>query len=275
MAPDGRFTMPSIPPGGYTLAAIATMPSGETFMATQRIEVNGVDVSGIQLTPRPPLAIAGRFLDASGAPMPGVTLPVTNLSAGVAAGVGGPGVRPTISPSDAQGAFSLKDILPGRYVFGGAMTFGPSIATTTWALQSVMADGKDITDLPIEITPETAPKEVVATLTDQWQGVTGRLSDGAGAAATDYVVVLFPADKTYWLHGSRRIVAARPDSSGRFTLGGSGIFSVPPGDYLLAAVTDLGKDEQYDPALLNQLLQAAAPLTLKPGEKKTQDLVIR
>lgn len=275
VGPDGRFTIPSVAPGGYILEAVATMPSGELFIATQRIEMNGVDMAGLQLTPRPPLSIAGRFVSTTGAALPGLTLPVTLIGTGVPAGVGGPGLRPTVTPANAQGAFTIRDMMPGRYVFGGAMTFGPSTDTTTWALQSVVADGKDITDTAIDVTPETLPKEIVATLTDQWQNVSGRLLDGAGAPATDYVVVVFPADKTMWLHGSRRVATARPDTSGRFTLGGSGILALPSGDYLLAAVTDLGKDEQYDPALLTQLAAAAVPFTLAPGEKKTQDLVIR
>jgi hypothetical protein len=43
----------------------------------------------------------------------------------------------------------------------------------------------------------------------------------------------------------------------------------------LAAVRDLGRDEQFDPSFLATLASAAAPITIGPGEKKTQDLVIR
>jgi hypothetical protein len=34
-------------------------------------------------------------------------------------------------------------------------------------------------------------------------------------------------------------------------------------------------DEQFDPAFLGQVVPAAIPLTLGPGEKKIQDLAIR
>ena len=120
-----------------------------------------------------------------------------------------------------------------------------------------------------------SPKDLTVTFTDKWQGVSGKLQTTEGQPATDYTVVVFPADKNYWTFGSRRIATARPATDGSFTLGGSGIASLPPGQYMLAAVTDTTKDEQYDPALLNQLLVAGTPITLVPGERKVQNLVIR
>ena len=50
---------------------------------------------------------------------------------------------------------------------------------------------------------------------------------------------------------------------------------LPPGDYLLAAVTDLERNEEYDPAFLASLVTAAVPVTLLPGQRKVQDLVVK
>jgi hypothetical protein len=46
----------------------------------------------------------------------------------------------------------------------------------------------------------------------------------------------------------------------------------PPGEYLLAAVTDLRPSEQYDPGFLAELSKESIKLTIGPGEKKTQDV---
>mgnify|MGYP006269971745 CR=1 FL=1 len=189
--------------------------------------------------------------------------------------VSGPGVRPAVQPSDPTGAFRITDIAPGRYLFGGAVYFGANAITTTWTLHSVMAGERDITDLPVDLTAEKLPKEVVVTFTDKWQAVSGQLQTAQSQPASDYTVIVFPADKNYWTFGTRRILTARPSSDGTFTLGGSGITSLPAGQYILAAVTDISKDEQYDPALLNQLINAGTPITLVPGERKVQNLVIR
>ena len=67
----------------------------------------------------------------------------------------------------------------------------------------------------------------------------------------------------------------RPAADGQFSFGGPGVASLPSGDYFLAAVMDLGRDEQFAPSFLAALVQAAAPITIAPGEKKIQDLVIR
>jgi hypothetical protein len=58
-------------------------------------------------------------------------------------------------------------------------------------------------------------------------------------------------------------------------LSGAGPTTLPPGKYLLAAVTDIDRDEQFDPAFLGALVPAAVPVTLQPGEKRVQDLVIK
>jgi hypothetical protein len=145
----------------------------------------------------------------------------------------------------------------------------------TWTLQSVALDGRDVTDLPVEISADAGPRRVVVTFSDRHQELSGRLQSGSGAPASEYTIVAFPEDRAYWSYGSRRIVTARPGTDGRFTLSGPGPATLPPGRYLIAAVDDLGRDEQFDPAFLAQLVPAAVPIALAPGEKKVQDLAIR
>jgi hypothetical protein len=101
------------------------------------------------------------------------------------------------------------------------------------------------------------------------------LSHQSGAPATDETVIIFAADRNYWYQGSRRILTTRPGTDGLFSFGGPGVASLPPGEYRVAAVMDLGRDEQFDPSLLATLVQTAATVTIGPGEKKTQNLVIR
>ena len=92
---------------------------------------------------------------------------------------------------------------------------------------------------------------------------------------SEHTIIVFPEDKTYWVNGSRRILITRPGTDGRFTLSGPGPTTLPPGKYLLAAVTDIDREEQFDPAFLAALVPAGIPITLQPGEKKVQDLVIK
>jgi len=52
------------------------------------------------------------------------------------------------------------------------------------------------------------------------------------------------------------------------------ITDLPAGEYLIAALTDVEPADLADPAFLSQIVPAAIPVTLREGEKKTQDLTM-
>jgi len=272
-AADGRFSLGPTVPGLYALSAIFGTSAAPLYAVSQADSLNG-DVSGVQLTLRPPITIAGllRF-DAGSVPAPSPAsrvVPVRRLSRASAFSMY---VRPPAASE--TGAFRIEGVTPGRYLIGGPMYFGASTDSVTWSLKSVMADGTDITDRQIEIGSDAPPKLITVTYTDQWQQLSGTLSHQSGAAATDETVIVFPADRAFWYQDSRRIITTRPGTDGLFSVGGPGPATLPAGDYLVAAVLDLGRDEQFDPSLLATLVPAAAAVTIGPGEKKVQDLVIR
>jgi hypothetical protein len=107
------------------------------------------------------------------------------------------------------------------------------------------------------------------------RGITGRLTDAAGRPAPDYSVVLFPANRSYWIAESRRIAAARPGADGTFAFGGPGPVSIPAGEYLLAVVPDLAPNEQYETSLLATLVDAAVRVTLTQGQRVEQHLRVK
>ena len=270
--PDGRFVLSNQLPGTYALYATGQGPNAGQF-AHQTLELAGADVSGIQMVLRPTFSMAGRLVvDSRGAkPVLANRRPPVRL-----AGPGAVGrTAPNLSNTDDSGAFSIGNLAPGRYMFGGPLVTGPNAETMQWALVSAVLDGVDVTDRVVEISADAPPKHVVMTYTDRFQELTGRLQSQSGAPASDYTIVVFPEDRAYWLPNTRRIVTARPGTDGRFTLSGPGPTTLPPGKYLLAAVTDLARDEQFDPAFLAQLVPAGIPISLGAGEKKTQDLAIR
>jgi protocatechuate 3,4-dioxygenase beta subunit len=270
VGPDGRFSFTNSP-GRYSLTVTGTGPQQGQF-ASAMVDIAGADIFGVQLLMRPTMTVSGQlaFEGRVTAPSPaGRRIPFRQL--GNQAALGGP----VISTTSATGTFTLTSLVPGSYQIGGPLGFGPTADTMTWALKSVLVDGADITDRILEVSGDTPPKSIVVTYTDQFQELSGRLQSQSGAPATDYTILVFPEDKAYWIHGSRRIVTARPGTDGKFTLSGQGPTTLPPGRYLLAAVTDLGRDEQFDPAFLGQVVPAAIPITLGPGEKKVQDIAIK
>jgi hypothetical protein len=144
-------------------------------------------------------------------------------------------------------------------------------ATSRWAVASSIANGRDALDAPLIVLPAEANAGIdwTVTFTDKPSGVSGTLQDASGRAATDYYVLVFPADRKYWTTGSRRIAMARPATNGAFIATNLG-----PGDYYVAALTDLEPGEWNDPQLLEQLVGAAIKVTVRHGEMTAQDIRI-
>ena len=267
---DGRFGITQAP-GTYSLTALGTAAQQGQF-ANTTVEVAGAGVYAVQLVLRPTMTLTGQLAFEGRATAPslaGRRIPFRWLSSGT--GLGGP----SASATTPTGTFTITGVVPGRYAVGGPMGFGPTADTMTWALKAVVVDNADVTDRILEISGDTPPKNIAVTYTDQFQELSGRLQSQSGAPASDYTILVFPEDKAYWIHSTRRIVTTRPGTDGRFTLSGAGPTTLPPGRYLLAAVTDIGRDEQFDPAFLAQVVPASIPIVLAPGEKKVQDIQIR
>src|SRR5262249_6124758 len=131
----------------------------------------------------------------------------------------------------------------------------------SWTLKSVMVDGRDTLDFPLEIRPNGSVPGAVLTFTDKTQQLTGTLQDAMGRPTADYTIILFAADNQFWTPQSRRILSSRPGTDGQFTFR-----NMPPGQYRLTAVSDAEPGEWYDPAFLSQVVPASMTLSIADGE---------
>ena len=107
-----------------------------------------------------------------------------------------------------------------------------------FTLRSAVTGGRDILDFPLEVKPNEDVADIAVTMTTQSQELSGSLLDNTGNPATDYTVIVFPAESQYWTPQSRRIVSARPGTDGKFFAR-----NLPTGEYLIAAVTDVEPGE--------------------------------
>lgn len=306
---DGKFSYAAVPPGQYTINArmaaggggargggagpgevfefrMATPaggggapmviggPGGQgpTYWATTDVTVDGSPQSNLVLTLQPGMTVAGK-LDFKGSRL---EVPTdfsrvrVSLSPAPTPGGGGLMVGVPSAQVDNTGRFTIQGVTPGRYLVNAFVPTpagaGPGLA---WTLQSAVFKGRDVLDFTLDVAPGDEIAGGVLTFTDASQQISGTLQDQSGRPAPDYTIVVFAADKRFWVPQSRRIRTTRPGTDGRFT-----VTSLPVGEYRLAAVVDIATGEANDPAFLEQLMQASVPFTLADGDRKVQDLRI-
>ena len=268
---DGTYAVRGVPPGAYMVKASTSLgggrgkpvPDGPIMWAAADVQVSGEDLE-VSLTLQPGVPIKGRAIFEGAQPSPAElqTLAFSLValgSAGTALWTGGGRV-------DAEGHFGFASVPPDSYQF--VPRWSTTGAEDKWTIMSSTANGRDAFESPLRVDPNR-PLEWTVTFTDKPSNLTGVLQDRSGRAATDYFIVVFSSDRSHWTPGSRRVRMLRPATDGAF-----GAKGLPPGEYFIAALTDLEPGEWNDPALLAQLAAAAATVTMRHGETTKQDFRI-
>jgi hypothetical protein len=267
--PSGGFRFTNVLPGTYRVIARATTTGPVTSAQPGTVRLTGVlwgladvtvageDLAGVALTLQPGLKVTGRsvFDARTLTPPDNVQLRLTEIRGNSPLARAGGG--------RSNGPFEISGLLPGTY------TFSTPLADAGWWLRSVVIDGRDALDFPLELGAAGDVGGAIATFTDRRTELSGTLQSAANVPAPDYFLVVLSADPTHWRAASRRVQFTRPGTDGRFI-----VRDLPAGDYLMAAVPDLDSSDLGDVTFMERLVSAAIKVTLGEGEKKTQDLTL-
>jgi hypothetical protein len=263
---DGTYTFSGVAPGTYTIKALVggggrgAPANAPTQWAAADVNVSGQDLD-IPLTLQPGVAINGRVVFEGSQP---TAAELQTLSfALMPPGSGGTPLWGGGGRVDAAGRFTFAGVIPDTYQF--TTTWNAPAARDKWFIKSSTANGREVFETPLRVNPNETLDWTV-TFTDKPAGFTGVLQDSGGRAATDYYILVFSSDRRHWTPGSRRIGMTRPGTDGSYSVKG-----LPPGEYFLAAPTDLETGEWNDPTLLEQLVRSSAKVTLRDGETTKQD----
>jgi hypothetical protein len=161
-----------------------------------------------------------------------------------------------------DGHFTLDGIPIGPYWIRANAPRG-------WALKSVIIDGQETIDTPLEVRSGQRISGATLHFSDRVSQVNGTVTDQQGLPVTEYTVLAFPADPALWRPQARQIVTARPDQNGSFQLRG-----LPAGEYFLATIDPAEPGEWYDPAFLDQQRRDATRVTLSDGDVETHNFKI-
>lgn len=284
-ASDGTFRIPQVPPGNFRLVARAPADANRgaadgnarggvteaSTWATADVVVSGAELNPLSLQLAPGVTVSGRVTFTGTSKPPAdltrirVWLRMQSELAPSGAAING---MAWIAPSavHADGTFAIDNVLPGPCYM--TISLAPA-DSAVWSARSAVVAGRDMLDTPLEITRESAAPGVTITFSDTRTELSGTLQTQSGSPASDVFVIAFSADRQLWGRVSRRIRAVRPGIDGQYS-----IKDLPPGDYLIGAVSDIDQDEWLDPAVLDRIAAAAVRISLGEGEKKTQDLQI-
>jgi hypothetical protein len=292
--PDGRFRYTSVPPGRYTITARSgaspartdgpgprpattsqTSPdAADVQWAAATVVVDGDDVTGLTLVLQPALKLTGRLItdDPSPRALPDaakVRVSIVQDGAGGTAMINGTAMgRVPVPPAriQADGTFEIDGVLPGTY------RLNATLPSETWRLRSAIVDGRDVLDYPLTFS-EGDRSGATLIFSERRASLSGTVQDAAGRPVLDLAVVIVPADTALWRPDSRRVRTTRPATDGTFTFD-----DLVPGDYLLAALTDVDPADLrndagvVDPAFAQQFAAASIKVSVGDGEQKRQDV---
>jgi hypothetical protein len=274
---QGRFTLGNVPPGRYTVRALTTAgmpvqsmvvggeppvyvrpPGGARFWGSSTVLVESGQTTDVVMELTPGRTISGR-IEFDGPAMAGQGPQITTQERlTLAVGSGDPasvGLLPqaTVEP---DGRFTIEGVVPGRYTF-----------RAPGYLLSAVIDGVDVLDVPLDVSGDHDIEGIVITSCAVGSELSGTVTDEGGAPAETHAVIVMAVDRRYWTPGARRVVLTGTGELGRYQVRG-----LPPGDYLVAAVTAVEPGRHYDPDLLGRLAAGAARVTVVHEGRHVQDL---
>jgi len=161
------------------------------------------------------------------------------------------------------GSFQSAQVPPGRYFVRLASTL------PGWTLDSITANGRDITDVALEIAAADI-NDVVIRFVDKSSTLSGIVRTPQRQPDARAAVIVFPVNQSQWVDyppSPRRLKIARASPTGAYS-----IAALPAGDYFVAAVDDGDAGAWLDPKFLAKVSGQATRVTIERGQSKTQEL---
>jgi hypothetical protein len=268
----GAFTLLGVPPGQYDLRVMTpritgapippSTPEKPILWASEPVTVADSDVSDLTVRLRQTFRVAGRVEFLGSKPGPSGQALRENVNgisvSSTLAAWGG-----AMAAVDAKGTFETG-VAGGSYLVT-AEDFDD------WHLKTVMFEGRDISDVPVEIKGDVAG--IVIQFSDNVSQIAGTVRTAQGAPDPGAFVIVFPADRQRWT----RPVSPFPRRTRSTAVSASGAFafmSLPPGDYLVAAIPAELLEGWQDPKVLEALSRSATRVSLAENEKRSVDLKV-
>jgi hypothetical protein len=255
---------------GVTLTHFFSMSANTPYTGRATVTVGNTDVTGVVLRLRAFGTMSGRVvIDPRSAPPADGTTPRAALELDPAGGdtaITGAG-RTIRADRIIPGDFSIARIQPGQY---WVRVQKQGIHASQWQVQSVSWNGRDYTNIPIEVAAGDAIDGVAVTVTTATPDLRGTVRDSDDLKADATMVIVFPVEPALWKNTGldpSRMKTVPVSSTRAFALA-----NLPAGDYFVAAINRSFTETWREPVFLARVAQHAARVTLSWGGKSTVDL---
>ena len=258
---DGSFTIEAVPPGEYVLYASSPASEGPVEFAVANLTTMGDDLEHIVLRTTTGATATGTLVFDTTVPGP-------------------------FAPSDLQlftMALGFVDVPVGRGIgwvnpdwsfeirgMGDAQLIRLLGLPDGWVLDSVLLNGRNITDQPVHLPAGRATDGFRIVVTNRTTRLLSTVVDAEGRPVTDCTVVIFAADATRRQFPSRFVHAVRPDQHGN-----SDVPDLPTERYLAFAATGIPAGAWTDRRFLEQIRPTATDFTLGAGETRSISITVR
>ncbi len=251
--PKGKFELPDVAPGSYTLFAEATI-GGQHCGAHLAIQVGSADLEGIELHLLPPVDIAGQFRieGKTTARMSRLSLSLEDEGHMVQNIAGG-------EPKD-DGSFAVQGLVPGIYQVSVNVPEDLYLKAVRWSDRDVMQSGLDLTQA-------AGGSGLVVVLSASGGHVDGLVQDDQSAPVERAMVILMPTDA----HRKKALLkAALTSHTGNFQIAG-----IAPGSYKLYAIDAADLNQvMYDPDFLKPFASQAESVEISESSGKSVQLTL-
>jgi hypothetical protein len=252
---DGSFDLGDVQPGSYYLTARRQNLLNVTLGHVQ-VDVYDADVTGVVLKIGEPRQVHGTVrMEGQDQPdFAGVRIQLALLDNLMG--------RWPVATVDSENAFALKDVPPDRLLV--AVTGLPEKAY----VKSIQMGGQETIDSGLDLTDIWAVPPLEILVGPNGATVEGTVTLDSYKPAPGAWVCLVPEPPRPEL--TYRIKSATATGDGKFTFAG-----VAPGEYRLYALDQLKRDPYGDLEFLKPFESRATKLTVKEGERKRADLIVR
>jgi hypothetical protein len=269
-AADGTFSIVNVAPGDHFIQArVAPRPDGPTApeMANAPVSTSGDNVEGLQISTGPAITITGTVQWDGTAPRTGASS-TPSLRIGASSADGRPPILGLVGAVDAgangtvgsDNTFRLGGLL-------GTVRFTATGVPPQWMVKAITSGDIDLMTTGAEAASLAGDSRVRVVLTDKVTEVTGSVRHASGQLATEFAVIVLPAEAMPAAVASRYTHVLRPDQKGAFR-----VRALPAGSYVAAALDALEQGGEWDPSFQATVRNGGRRFTLAEGETATLSL---